>query len=102
MTNETVDASGTSFYGTTIKATVRELLDVLGEPDYDANDGIDKTNYDWARRASGGEVFTVYDWKYYRPLRGNERVEWHIGGRNLPATEAAKSELLELLNRKRA
>lgn len=100
MQTQPAEPSGTSFFGTTFQATVRDLYDLLGEPDVDTNDGIDKVNFDWFRKLESGEVFTVYDWKYYRRLKTGERVEWHIGGRSQEETERVRGELVAALTKK--
>lgn len=89
-------ASGTSFHGTTFKATPQQLVDLF-TPDYDANDGRDKTNFDFTLETESGDVFTIYDWKYYRRLRMDERVEWHVGAFNGEVSEQGEKEILALL-----
>lgn len=89
--------NGTSFHGQVIEATVADLRVVLGEPDYEQNDGSDKSNFDWSGVTADGEVFTVYDWKEYRSLPEHEVIEWHIGGHSMLATINAKLELEQIL-----
>ena len=72
-------ASGTSFQGVTIFASVQDLTRVLGEPDYSSNTGEDKVNFEWCMETEEGDVFTTYDWKYHRKLDLNETIEWHVG-----------------------
>lgn len=72
-------AIGTSWHGAVVKASVRELTDILGEPSSATNDGKDKTNFEWDMQTTDGDVFTVYDWKEYRVLDLDEPIEWHIG-----------------------
>ena len=93
------EIDGTSFHETTIKCSVATLRKVLGEPDYEPNDGEDKINFEWVMETNDGDVFTVYDWKEYRSLNENEMIEWHIGGRNKKSTEQAKSEIREAIVR---
>jgi len=90
-------ADGTSFHGHTIDATVLELLTALGEPTYSDNSGTDKVNYEWIMETNKGDVFTVYDWKEYMPLRDHEVITWHIGGRREYHTLDAQTELLASL-----
>jgi hypothetical protein len=45
-----------------------------------------------------GTVFTVYDWKEYRPLKEDEEVEWHVGGYSGMNTEKALNEIADALN----
>jgi hypothetical protein len=85
--------NGTSFHGQVIEATVQEMLDLLGEPDYECNNGSDKCNFDWSGITENGDIFTVYDWKEYRTLPKHEVIEWHIGGKDLYTTIDAKHEL---------
>jgi L-ascorbate metabolism protein UlaG (beta-lactamase superfamily) len=85
--------SGTSFHDTTFRATPAQLRKILGEPADENNTGEDKVNMEWVMETDAGEVFTVYDWKMYRPLRENEKVSWHIGGENERITETALSEI---------
>ena len=87
------DVDGASFHDTTIKCSVTTLRKVLGEPEYEPNDGEDKVNFEWTMETNDGDVFTVYDWKEGRPLSESEMIKWHIGGYNKTATEQAKSEI---------
>lgn len=86
-----IDATGTSFHGTTVRATVQQMLAILGKPDDDSNTGEDKVNFEWVRKTDSGNVFTVYDWKEYRSLAETDKVEWHIGAHSRAASEDAKS-----------
>ena len=90
-------ANGTSFYNHTFTATVDDLRNVLGQPQFESNDGEDKNNFDWIMETEDGEVFTVYDWKEYRRLAEDEVIEWHIGGRSGADTEKALLEIREAL-----
>lgn len=94
-TNKT--ANGTSFHDTTITTTPKILKALLGEPDIEENDGSDKVNMEWVRETDTGYVFTVYDWKEYRPLRDNDMVEWHIGGNNKKITDRAAREIQQAM-----
>ena len=92
------NGNGTSFYDTTFTATVEDLRKILGEPDFQQNDGSDKTNFDWTMVTEDGTVFTVYDWKEYRKLKEDEQIEWHVGGHSRLDTEKALNEIKEALN----
>jgi hypothetical protein len=72
-------ATGTSWHGAVVKASVNELTGILGDPSCVSNDGADKTNFEWWMEATNGDVFTIYDWKEYRKLTDDEPIEWHIG-----------------------
>jgi hypothetical protein len=93
MKKTTQSISGTSFHDTTIKASVQQLRQVLGEPCYEGNDGQDKTNFEWDMETNSGDVFSVYDWKEYRSISETEQIEWHIGGHSKSITEQAKREI---------
>ena len=90
-------ANGTSFHDRTFTATVDDLRNVLGQPQFESNDGEDKNNFDWIMETGDGTVFTVYDWKEYRRLEEDEVIEWHIGGRSGADTEKALLEIREAL-----
>jgi len=91
-------ANMTSFHGSTIKTTVRKLIEKVGQPQYGSNNGEDKTNFDWICETNLGGVFTIYDWKEYRTLDLDEVIEFHIGGHSKYVTEHAKEELENILN----
>jgi hypothetical protein len=91
-------SNGTSFHNSTITASVNELIKVLGEPQYQSNDGQDKVNFEWDCETEDGNVFTIYDWKEYRTISKNEQIEWHIGGNSGNVTSIAVDELEHLLN----
>lgn len=76
------DATGTSWHGQIWTATYNDMVKAIGEPQYSGNDGRDKVNYEWTCELPTGEVYTIYDWKYYRPLKDDEMIEWHIGARD--------------------
>jgi hypothetical protein len=97
FTNKT--SSGTSFYGIEFSATPQQLVDLFPDSYNEQNDGEDKTNFDFTLETENGDVFTIYDWKEYRPLEMNEIIEWHIGGKNEQTCLQGKAEVLELLNK---
>ena len=88
--------AGTSFYNTILKATPQELIDALGKPDYFDNTGLSKTNMEYNLETSNGIHFTIYDWKEYRSLHMDEKIEFHIGGFSGTQTEEAKWEVISL------
>jgi hypothetical protein len=91
--------SGTSFHNHVICCSAKELTLLLGDPTYEQNTGEDKTNLEWVCETENGQVFTIYDWKIYRPLNQNEEVEWHIGGHSHEITLEAQIELIEQLSK---
>ncbi len=99
MQYTTKSCSMTSFHGSVIKCTVSDLRSILGEPRYQGNDGTDKVNFDWVMETESGDVFSVYDWKEYRPLGENEVIEWHVGGHSAKVTDQAVNEMADGLNK---
>lgn len=89
----TKSPGGTSFHGTTFKATVAELKKVLGIPVDHNNGGYDKVNFEWHLQTETGSIFTVYDWKNYRPLKEDELVEWHIGAHSKRTSQETLCEI---------
>lgn len=85
--------SGTSFYYSTVIATVDQLIQVLGEPTDDLNTGQDKVNFEWEMELESGDVFTVYDYKEYRMIARDQMIEWHIGGFDVYVTNQAAREI---------
>jgi hypothetical protein len=94
-TNSSTD--GTSFQGVIIKASVQDLINVLGEPDFSDNTGEDKVNFEWDLETDEGNVFTIYDWKEYRKLDLNEQIEWHIGSHSRSISGDAQYEVMREL-----
>ena len=88
---------GTSFHGVTIRASVEQLTKAFGDPTIVDNTGDDKVNYEWDMETDEGEVFAIYDWKYYRPLRSDEIVTWNIGAMSKSVSNDAERELLKAL-----
>jgi hypothetical protein len=84
---------GTSFHNSTIRASVNELIAALGEPQYQANNGQDKVNFEWTCETDGGDEFSIYDWKEYRRISKDEQIEWHIGGTSGFQTSIAAQEV---------
>jgi hypothetical protein len=99
MQYTTKSCNMTSFHGSVIKCTVSDLRSILGEPRYQGNDGTDKVNFDWVMETESGDVFSVYDWKEYRPLGENEVIEWHVGGHSGKVTDQAVNEMADGLNK---
>lgn len=88
----------TSFFDVTFVSTPDKLLKLLPSRQLHVdNSGKNKTNFDWTLMTDTGILFTIYDWKYYRPLDLNEPVIWHIGGFSKSQTEDALGKLLEYL-----
>ena len=90
----------TSFHDHEVAASVEQLKSVLGKPMDSNNSGKDKVNYFWVMETEAGDVFTVYDWKKYRPLKDTEIVRWHIGAKSSKISEEAKSEIEAALAQK--
>ncbi len=93
-----LDSEGTSFHDVTIQCTMRDLVKLLGDCTYGQNSGKDKVNCEWVCETSNGEVFTIYDYKYYRPLQEDEIVVWHIGANSRRVSNMAANQLIQSLN----
>lgn len=98
MQKTTKSTGGTSFHDDVFNASVNDLIQILGEPDYVDNSGEDKVNFEWEMETEDGEVFTVYSWKEYRPISKTEIIEWHIGGLSGNVTSKALDEIAGALN----
>ena len=86
-------ADGTSFHGITIETTLGRLRAAFGDPQWEYNDGEDKSNIDYTLETSNGDVFTVYDWKEYRPIGEDEVLDFHIGAYTNHIAFEAKQEM---------
>jgi len=92
-------ANGTSFHNTTITTSINELTRVLGEPSYTGDFSEDKVTVEWVCERENGDVITIYDWKEYRWIDKNEKIEFHLGGHSQLSTFNGKEDLIELLNK---
>ena len=90
-------SGGTSFYGTILKATPQQLIDLFPNSYDEYNNGRDKTNFDFTLQTESGKVFTIYDWKEYRPLRMDEVVIWHVGAHNEETSVKGRDEVVAML-----
>lgn len=89
--------AATQFFWDTVKSTVAELTKVFGEPEC-VGDCDDKSQYEW--NLSYNEIpFTIYDWKEYRTIDTNEKINWHIGARNQDESEMITKIVKEALKR---
>jgi hypothetical protein len=92
-------ANGTSFHNTTITTSINELTRVLGEPSYTGDFSEDKVTVEWICERKNGDVITIYDWKEYRSIGKDEKIEFHLGGHSQLITFNGKEDLVELLNK---
>lgn len=67
--------SGTSFYDGIVKASAKEISEVLGE--YESGDEY-KVYRKWICKTKNAIIFTVYDWKEGLTSE-NEILNYHIG-----------------------
>jgi hypothetical protein len=89
---------GTSFHGHSIYCSYNDLVQILGEPQYKDNTGEDKTNYEWECVTDSGDVvFAIYDWKEYRPISKDEKIEWNIGAHSNMKSIDAFCEISRML-----
>ena len=93
LVNTSRSANGTSFHNSTVTATVNELISVIGKPVYDDNTGEDKVNIEWELEDEDGNVVTIYDWKEYRKIGMDEKIEWHIGANSKMTSWNAQDEI---------
>ena len=84
---------GTSFHSITIKTTLGRLRAAFGDTQCENNYGEDKSNIDYSLETSDGDVFTVYDWKHYRPIGEDEVLDFHIGAYTNHIAFQAKQEM---------
>lgn len=98
MAKETkLSIAGTSFHGITITTTPQKLIDLFPNTYYEGNSGQNKTNFDFTLENEEGKVFTIYDWKEYRPLEMDEMIIWHIGGKCKEDCIVSRDELVKML-----
>lgn len=84
---------GTSYHNVDFQATLSELKGKFPYSYEENNDVRDKTNFDFTLETESGKVFTLYDWKYYRPIKENEIIDWHIGAQDQATSLEALEEL---------
>jgi hypothetical protein len=89
--------NGTSFHGVTFSATPNQLIKLFPNSYGASNDGEYKTNFEFILETDRGDVFSIYDWRYYRPIGMDEMIEWHIGARSEGVSLRAKFEILAML-----
>ena len=90
------NANGSCFQGHMPKGTTyQSLVKVFGEPnEHGYGDG--KVTVEW-RGKIDGELFTIYDWKEYRPISQSEIIGWHIGGESSKVTRKALNEIAMMI-----
>jgi hypothetical protein len=83
---------GTSLQGYT-ETTLRNLVEVFGEPEY-YGEG-DKVTTEWCLKFEDGTAASIYDWKRYElgTPELDEIYEWHIGGASVAAVYAVQKQL---------
>ena len=92
-------ADGTSFHDVKITTSINDLTRLLGEPTYVGDFSEDKVTVEWICETEEGEVVTIYDWKEYRSIGKDEKIEFHLGGQRKIHTLNGKEELVKLLNK---
>ena len=85
--------NGTSYHQIDIKTSLSRLKDKIGEPDFEQNDGSDKVNIEYELMLDDGTLFTIYDWKMYRPIGEDEILRFHIGAHSAKDAFKAKNTL---------
>ena len=87
---------GSSFHNTVLRSTVNKITKAFGLSADSNNSGEDKVNVEWGGVDENGIGFSIYDWKMYRPIGGDEFIDFHIGGKNKMQTDAVLDELKKL------
>ena len=90
-------AAGTSFHDIKFTASINDLTRLLGEPSYVGDFSEDKVTVEWVCETIDGYIVTIYDWKEYRWIDKDEKIEFHIGGKNKLETMDAKDELIDIM-----
>jgi hypothetical protein len=95
-------ANGTSFHGQMFYATPQQLTDIFGPAEYIYNDGEGKVNFEWTLNLVDPETetekpFTIYDWKEYRRLSMDEKIEWHVGAHDSYTGLLARIAIIDAL-----
>ena len=98
MKPTTQSLNGSSFWGSTINASINQLTAICGEPTWTSFDYDDKATHEWEMETAEGKPFTIYDWKEYRMIRPDEIIVWHIGGFDGYSTSKAAEELQDALH----
>ncbi len=93
---------GTSWHGSTVYSTIKELRVIFGSPDYVG--GIDdKVQFEWlvdlevSNPLGTNAAITIYDWKEFRKYDEEELIGFHIGGFSPRITRLAKQEIDKLI-----
>lgn len=92
------NCGGTSFHANTIKTTYSKLVEALKFYPEPGGDG--KVNFDWNLELLIDDTsipFTIYDWKYYRPIGEDELIQWHIGAHCKGDADLVENYLNELI-----
>jgi hypothetical protein len=90
-------ANGTSFHDVKITTSINDLTRLLGEPTYVGDYSEDKVTVEWVCETVEGYVVTIYDWKEYRSIGKDEKIEFHLGGLRKIHTLIAKDEIIDNL-----
>lgn len=88
----------TSFHGSTITATLDDLIKILGEPSSICLNQDEKVQYEWLMETKNGISFTIYDWKEYHEIIPDSEICWHIGTEHKFQSNAVFSELIDALS----
>ena len=93
---------GTSWHGSSVYSTVKELRVIFGSPDYVG--GIDdKVQFEWlldlevSNSLGTSAAITIYDWKEFRKYDEEELIGFHIGGFSRQITKLAEKEIKKLI-----
>lgn len=84
-----------------VQTTRRVLEKAFGAPTHSDPSGDGKVTTEWILKFEDGTVATIYDWKRYEmgaPAL-DEREDWHIGGRDMAASNAVLAVLEDVAAR---
>lgn len=77
-------SNGTFRVGYLDDVDYNDLVKILGEPIFITPVGEDKIQREWLVEYDG-EIFTLYDWKYYNTdVTTAGKITWNIGGKTNP------------------
>lgn len=94
-----INTNGTHYQGNLNNLKYSTIVEILGDPSYTGEMGIDKVQAEWCLQSEvNGKLVTatLYDWKNYEtPIE--EITTWHIGGYSFDAVLL----VMEILNSKK-
>lgn len=93
----TAPLHNSKFQGITFKSTPKNLIEILGDPDYYKTGDI---TLGWVKELSTADVFLVFFTSRDNVINENEEVDCKIKSENRFISETAKKEILNLFEKK--